>query len=67
MIFWKEHAALRVVLMALSFVLGLVLLFAGWKMTGQLLGLGLMILGLVLLLTTLALYNKPFEEPKKKK
>ncbi|NLU25131.1 MAG: hypothetical protein GXW99_10585 [Clostridiales bacterium] len=67
MIFWKEHAALRVVLMALSFVLGLVLLFVGWKTTGQLLGLGVMILGLVLLLTTLALYNKPFEEPKKKK
>jgi len=56
-----------VVLMALSFVLGLVLLFVGWKTTGQLLGLGVMILGLVLLLTTLALYNKPFEEPKKKK
>ena len=33
-------------------------------MTGQLAGLGIMLVGLVLLLTALLLYNKPFEEPK---
>ena len=64
--FWKEHAALRVVLMLLSFVAGIFLLIYGWKQTGQLGGLGLMLLGVVLLLVTLALYNKPFEEPKKR-
>ena len=64
--FWKEHTALRVVLMLLSFVARIFLLIYGWKQTGQLGGLGLMLLGVVLLLVTLALYNKPFEEPKKR-
>ena len=44
--------------------LGFVLLIVGWKMTGQLTGLALMLAGVVLLLTALMLYNKPFEEPK---
>ena len=62
--FWKEHTTLRVVLMAIFVVLGFVLLIVGWKMTGQLTGLALMLAGVVLLLTALMLYNKPFEEPK---
>ena len=65
--FWKEHTALRVVLMLITFVLGFFLLIYGWKQAGQLGGLGLMLLGVALLLGTLALYNKPFEEPKRKK
>ena len=64
--FWKEHTALRLVLMLLTFVLGLFLLIYGWKQTGQLGGLGLMLAGVALLLVTLALYNKPFEDPKKR-
>ena len=48
-------------------VAGLVLVIGGWKMTGQLAGLGIMLIGLVLLLTALLLYNKPFEEAKDKK
>ena len=44
----------------------LALVIGGWKMTGQLAGLGIMLVGLVLLLTALLLYNKPFEEPKDK-
>ena len=64
--FWKEHAALRLILMAVTFVLGLFLLFYGWKQSGQLGGLGLMLVGVALLLVTLALYNKPFEDPKKR-
>lgn len=59
--FWKEHVALRIVLMLLTFVSGMVLLAVGWTMTGQLSGLGLMLAGVALLLTTLALYNKPFQ------
>ena len=35
-------------------------------LTGQLAGLGLMIVGLILLLSTLMIYNKPFEDTKKR-
>ena len=56
--FWKEHVALRTVLMIVFFVAGLALVLVGWKMTGELLGLGLMMVGIVLMLTTLLLYNK---------
>ncbi|MCI5563971.1 MAG: hypothetical protein MR393_12695 [Intestinimonas massiliensis] len=62
--FWKEHTTLRAGLMAIFVALGFVLLIVGWKMTGQLTGLALMLAGVVLLLTALMLYNKPFEEPK---
>ncbi len=68
--FWKEHAALRVALIAGFFVVGLVLVFVGWGMKGQMSGLLIMVVGLVLLLGALAVYNKPFEtprEPRKKK
>ncbi len=64
--FWKEHTVLRLVLMLATFVLGIFLLIYGWKQTGQLGGLGLMLVGVALLLVTLALYNKPFEDPKKR-
>ena len=58
--FWKKHLALRAVLMILLFIVGLALVLAGWGMTGQLTGLGLMLLGIVLMLTTLLLYNKAY-------
>ena len=64
--FWKEHTTLRTVLMLVSFVLGLFLLIYGWRLTGQLKGLGLMLAGVALVLATLALYNKPFEDPKQR-
>ena len=59
--FWKEHVTLRVSLISIFFILGLALVIAGWKMTGQLAGLGLMIVGVIFLLTALLVYNKPFE------
>lgn len=65
--FWKEHGKLRVALMAVLFAVGLGLIIGGWRMTGQLAGLGWMLLGLLLLLAALAIYNKPFENPKGKK
>ena len=65
--FWKEHMPLRVSLIAIFVVAGLALVIGGWKMTGLLAGLGIMLIGLVLLLTALLLYNKPFEEAKDKK
>ena len=48
---------LRSVLIVLFFVAGMVLTFVGWSMTGKLLGLGLMLVGIVLLLTALFVYN----------
>lgn len=56
--FWKKHLALRTVLMILFFVAGLAVVLIGWGMTGKLLGLGLMMVGIALLLTTLLLYNQ---------
>ncbi|MBR2131344.1 MAG: hypothetical protein IJ955_02195 [Oscillospiraceae bacterium] len=64
--FWKEHTSLRAGLMTLFFVVGLIFVIAGWKMTGQLAGLGLMLIGIILLLTTLFLYNKPYQGKKHK-
>ena len=55
--FWKEHATLRGVLIVLFFVIGMVLTIAGWKMTGKLEGLGLMLVGIVFLLVALFVYN----------
>ena len=43
--FWKNNPALRIVLMIVLFVLSIALVVAGWKMTGQLAGLGIMLLG----------------------
>jgi hypothetical protein len=60
--FWKNHTALRAVLIVLFFVLGMVLTVAGWKMTGELLGLGLMLVGIVLLLTALLVYNAYYKK-----
>ena len=58
--FWKEHTALRGFLIALFFVIGMALTIIGWKMTGELLGLGIMLVGVVFLLTALFVYNKPY-------
>ena len=41
----------------LFFVVGMALTVIGWKMTGELLGLGLMLVGVVLLLVALFVYN----------
>lgn len=58
--FWKKHVALRAVLMILFFSAGLVLVLIGWNMTGQLSGLGLMLLGIIMMLITLLLYNQAY-------
>ena len=65
--FWKEHMALRSLLILIFVVAGLALVFVGCSMTGQMSGLILMIVGLILLLTAPLLYNKPFEDPKTRK
>ena len=55
--FWKNHTTLRAVLIAVFFVLGMVLTVSGWKMTGKLLGLGIMMVGVVFLLVALFVHN----------
>ena len=60
--FWKNHATLRGVLIVLFFVVGMALTIAGWKMTGKLEGLGLMLVGIILLLTALFVYNAPYRK-----
>ena len=60
--FWKEHVALRVILIAALFISGLALVIGGWTITGQMKGLVIMLIGLALLIVALALYNKPFQD-----
>ena len=60
--FWKDHTTLRGTLIVLFFVLGMVLTIAGWKMTGKLEGLGLMLVGIILLLVALFVYNAPYRK-----
>ncbi len=60
--FWKMHPALRIVLMIVLFVLSIALVVAGWKMTGQLAGLGIMLVGVALLLAVLAIYNATYQD-----
>ena len=59
--FWKEHTTLRGVLILLFFVVGMALTIAGWKMTGKLEGLGLMLVGIIFLLVALFVYNAAYK------
>ena len=60
--FWKTHPALRIALMIVLFVLSIALVVGGWKMTGQLAGLGIMLVGVALLLAVLAIYNATYQD-----
>ena len=60
--FWKEHASLRAVLIVLFFVVGMVLTVVGWKMTGKLVGLGIMLVGIIFLLAALFVYNALYKK-----
>ena len=60
--FWKNHLGLRATLIILFLVVGMTLTLVGWKMTGKLEGLGLMLLGIVLLLVALFVYNAPYRK-----
>ncbi|MBD5093937.1 MAG: hypothetical protein HDT26_06570 [Subdoligranulum sp.] len=65
--FWKKYPSLRIALMLITFIAGFALLIFGWKMTGQMKGLCWMLVGLVLLLCTLYLYNTRFADPPERK
>ena len=60
MSFWKRHRALRGLLMAVFFLVGVCLVISGWTMTGLLAGLGRMLAGIFSLLVSLLLYNAGF-------
>lgn len=62
----NENTALRIVLILLLTVGGLALVIGGWKVTGEMKGLLTMLVGLVLLIAALAVYNKPFQDKKKR-
>ena len=61
--FWKEHVVLRLVLITVFFIVGLALVIGGWKMTGDMNGLIRMVIGVLLLLAALYIYNKPYTTP----
>ena len=63
--FWKEHTTLRGIMILLFFVLGMILTVAGWKMTGKLEGLGLMLIGIIFLLVALFVYNAAYKNTRK--
>ena len=65
--FFKENPHIRVILIAVSFVIAIFLVITGWQMTGQMAGLIKMIVGVAFLLVALKIYNINFEDPKKKK
>lgn len=58
----ESNPMVRVILMLVLFVLALVLVVVGWKMTGQLAGLGIMIVGVALLLAVLYIYNNKYQD-----
>lgn len=60
MSFWKKHRALRAILMTAFFAAGLILVLSGWGLTGQLAGLGWMMIGIFCLLLSLLFYNLGF-------
>lgn len=65
--FWKEHVVLRISLITLFALSGIALVIIGWMQTGKLGGLIVMLVGVLLLLVALAIYNIRFVTPKKKK
>ena len=57
----KELLTIRSLLIVVFFAAGMVMTISGLKMTGEMAGLGIMLAGIVLLLTALFVYNKPYK------
>lgn len=57
--FWKDYPTVRILVIAVLFFASMAMLFIGFGMTGQLAGLGVMVLGVLLLTLALAVYNSP--------
>ena len=58
---YNSNSRLRSIIIALLFVLGIVLVYFGWTMTGKMSGLLIMLLGIVLFLAAILVYNKPYK------
>lgn len=56
-----KESRLRALIIAAFFVIGITLVYFGWTMTGQITGLLIMLLGVVLLLSAIFVYNKPYK------
>ena len=65
--FFKQNPGIRMILIAVSFVIAIFLVVTGWQMTGQMTGLIKMMVGVAFLLVALKIYNITFEDTKKKK
>ena len=63
--FINDNPVLRVASIALCFLGGLVLVFTGWKQTGELGGLIQMLIGVGVLIAALAIYNYPYRDKRK--
>ena len=64
--FINENPVLRVASISVCFLLGVILVFTGWKQTGDLGGLIQMLIGVAVLLLALAIYNEPYSDKRKK-
>ena len=64
--FFKNNPGIRMILIAVSFVIAVFLVITGWQMTGQMAGLIKMMVGVAFLLVALKIYNITFEDKKKK-
>ena len=64
--FINENPVLRVASILVCFLAGVILVFTGWKQTGELGGLIQMLIGVAVLLLALAIYNEPYSDKRKK-
>lgn len=60
--FLKDHDKLRALIIGLFFIIGMVLTIVGWRMTGKMTGLIIMLIGIVFLLAALLVYNSGFKK-----
>ena len=65
--FINENPVLRVASILICFLAGVILVFTGWKQTGDLGGLIQMLIGVAVLLLALAIYNEPYSDKRKNK
>ena len=61
---FDENPVVRVGTILICFIAGLLLVFTGWKQTGELSGLIQMLVGVGVLLVALAVYNHPYRDKK---
>ena len=59
--FMNENPVLRVTSILVCFLVGFLLVFTGWKQTGELGGLIQMLIGVGVMLIALAIYNYPYK------